>query len=202
MRKGVDNEGAIQRFFSIVTLQISQTNNRQDKYPHGSFVQTTVEVSGTDKVRGAKSATMKLIPYYAWNNRGPCLDDRVVPLKRTCHPRPVASFARPRKAYLRTLTASHTSKSDTVNAIGDRVEPRWSSGNKTPRWTSRGQEGKPQTITGEFHGTKQIRSIGFGQMDHYQHPVKFPKEWKVETSQRWQMGNYSNSTRLIVTTPS
>ena len=115
-----------------------------------------------------------------------CLDDRVVPLKKelAIHD----PLALPKESIFKNLTASHTSKSDTVNAIGDRVEPRWSSGNKTPRWTSRGQEGKPQTITGEFHGTKQIRSIGVYWMDHYQHPVKFPKEWKVETRKdgKWE----------------
>ena len=32
-----------------------------------------------------------------------------------------------------------------------------------------------------FHGPKKVRSIGVFWMDHYQHPVKFPKEWKIET---------------------
>ena len=92
----------------------------------------------------------------------------------------------PKESIFKSLAATHTSKLDTVNAIGDGVEPRWSSGNKTPRWSSRGQEGKPQTITGEFHGPKKIRSIGVYWMDHYQHPVKFPKEWTLETRQGGQ----------------
>ena len=185
--EGLDNEGATQRFFfDSDAPDLSDSTTGKTNTPHGSFVQTTVEVNELTRSGGAKSATMKLIPYYAWNNRGPASMTVWFPSKKelAIHD----PLALPKESIFKNLTASHTSKSDTVNAIGDRVEPRWSSGNKTPRWTSRGQEGKPQTITGEFHGTKQIRSIGVYWMDHYQHPVKFPKEWKVETRKdgKWE----------------
>ena len=90
-------------------------------------------------------------------------------------------LALPKESVFKAIAATHTSPLDTVNAMGDGLEPRWSSGNKVPRWTSRGQEGKPQTVTATFHGPKKVRSIGVFWMDHYQHPVKFPKEWKIET---------------------
>ena len=185
--EGVDNEGATQRFFfDSDAPDLSDSTIGKANTPHGSFVQTTVEVNELTRSGGAKSATMKLIPYYAWNNRGPASMTVWFPSKKelAIHD----PLALPKESIFKNITASHTSKSDTVNAIGDQVEPRWSSGNKTPRWTSRGQEGKPQTITGEFHGTKQIRSIGVYWMDHYQHPVKFPKEWKVETRKdgKWE----------------
>ena len=80
------------------------------------------------------------------------------------------------------LRASYTSNLDTVNAIADGKEPQWSSGNKVPRWTSRGQAGRPQWIEARFDGLKDIRSIGVYWMQD-QFDVKFPQEWSIEVSQ-------------------
>ena len=177
--EGVDNAGATQRFFFDKAPDTADAKISKACTEHGSFVQATVQAQAVTQSGGKEDTSLKLTPYYAWNNRGASSMSIWFPTKKD-----LAVFdpiALPKESVFKTLTASHTSAEDTVTAIGDQVEPRWSSGNKTPRWTSRGQEGKPQWVIGEFHKPRQIRSIGVYWMDHYQHPVKFPKEWNVET---------------------
>jgi len=177
--EGVDNGGATERFFFKQLPEVAKALLKTTTIQGGSFIQATTEASTLTAQGGARRQPLVLTPYYAWNNRGAGSMTVWFPRKQS-----MAVFdplALPKESVFAKITATHTSALDTVNAIGDGKSPRWSSGNKVPRWTSRGQEGKPQTVTGTFHGPKRIRSIGVFWMDHYQHPVKFPKEWKIET---------------------
>ena len=177
--EGVDNGGATERFFFKQLPEVAKALLKTTTIQGGSFIQATTEASTLTAQGGARRQPLVLTPYYAWNNRGAGSMTVWFPRKQS-----MAVFdplALPKESVFAKIIATHTSALDTVNAIGDGKSPRWSSGNKVPRWTSRGQEGKPQTVTGTFHGPKRIRSIGVFWMDHYQHPVKFPKEWKIET---------------------
>ena len=177
--EGVDNGGATERFFFKQLPEVAKALLKTTTIQGGSFIQATTEASTLTAQDGARRQPLVLTPYYAWNNRGAGSMTVWFPRKQS-----MAVFdplALPKESVFAKIIATHTSALDTVNAIGDGKSPRWSSGNKVPRWTSRGQEGKPQTVTGTFHGPKRIRSIGVFWMDHYQHPVKFPKEWKIET---------------------
>ena len=91
----------------------------------------------------------------------------------------------PKESIFSKISASQTSDLDTVSAIGDGKEPRWSSGKKVPRWTSRPQKGKPQWVEARFHATKNVRSVGVYWMQDQQ-DVKFPKEWSLEIEQGGQ----------------
>ena len=177
--EGVDNGGTTERFFFKQLPEVAKALLKTTTIQGGSFIQATTEASTLTAQGGARRQPLVLTPYYAWNNRGAGSMTVWFPRKQS-----MAVFdplALPKESVFAKIIATHTSALDTVNAIGDGKSPRWSSGNKVPRWTSRGQEGKPQTVTGTFHGPKRIRSIGVFWMDHYQHPVKFPKEWKIET---------------------
>ena len=177
--EGVDNGGATERFFFKQLPEVAKALLKTTTIQGGSFIQATTEASTLTAQGGARRQPLVLTPYYAWNNRGAGAMTVWFPRKQS-----MAVFdplALPKESVFAKIIATHTSALDTVNAIGDGKSPRWSSGNKVPRWTSRGQEGKPQTVTGTFHGPKRIRSICVFWMDHYQHPVKFPKEWKIET---------------------
>ena len=85
-----------------------------------------------------------------------------------------------------TVTASHTFAEDTVTAVGDHQQPRWSSGNKSLRWSSRPQSGQPQWIEAAFPDTRTVRSVGvywFVNRDD----VQLPANWSLEVQQdgRW-----------------
>ena len=177
--EGVDNGGVTERYFFKKLPKLAGSTVKTLSIESGSFIQTTVPASALTATGGTKSQPLVLTPYYAWNNRGPSSMTVWFPRKKAMAV--YDPLALPKESVFKAITATHTSPLDTVNAMGDGLESRWSSGNKVPRWTSRGQEGKPQTVTATFHGPKKVRSIGVFWMDHYQHPVKFPKEWKIET---------------------
>lgn len=177
--EGVDNGGVTERYFFDQLPKVTGASVKTRSIESGSFIQTTVPARALTAAGGAESQPLVLTPYYAWNNRGPSSMTVWFPRKKAMAV--YDPLALPKESVFKAIAATHTSPLDTVNAMGDGLEPRWSSGNKVPRWTSRGQEGKPQTVTATFHGPKKVRSIGVFWMDHYQHPVKFPKEWKIET---------------------
>jgi len=97
-------------------------------------------------------------------------------------------LALPKESVFTEISASHTAEEDTVNAIGDGEVDEWSSGNKVLRWSSRGQPGKEQWITGRFSEVKSIRSVGVFWMDRWQGDVKIPEEWTLEVEQngKWE----------------
>ncbi len=177
--EGVDNGGATQRFYfdkSPITLRSKVYDTT---IQHGTFIQTRVPGQAITSQGSSKRASIALTPYYAWNNRGTSSMTIWFPRKKE-----MAVFdpnALPKESIFTELTASYTSDLDTVNAIGDGKEPEWSTGNKVPRWTSRGQNGKPQWVEAKFNGNKDIRSIGvFWMQDRFD--VKFPKAWSIEVS--------------------
>ncbi len=132
-----------------------------------------------------KPRELVLTPYYAWNNRGTSSMTVWFPRDRS-----LAVFdphILTKESIFSEITASHTSPLDTVNAIGDGKEPRWSSGNNVPRWTSRPQKGKPQWVEARFAETRMVRHVGvYWMQDPFD--VQFPAEWllEVEHEGKWK----------------
>jgi hypothetical protein len=93
----------------------------------------------------------------------------------------------PKESIFSEIKASHTSDLDTVSAVGDGKEPKWSSGKSVPRWTSRPQLGMRQWVEAKFTESKKVRDIGVYWMQDQQ-DVKFPKEWSLEVKKdgKWQ----------------
>jgi DUF1680 family protein len=179
--EGLDNGGATQRFFIGDAPATGEARVSSIKIPSGSFLQVRLPAQAVTADGGTEDIeSLSLIPYYAWNNRGPGSMTVWFPRdKALCVYDP---HALPEGSAFSAVSASHTSPLDTVSAIGDGKEPRWSSGKKVPRWTSRPQNGKPQWVVARFHETRQIRSIGVYWMQDRQ-DVRFPKQWSVEVEQ-------------------
>lgn len=178
--EGIDNSGASQRFFFDRLPNTLRSRVIQTDLKYGSFIQSSVSGKAVTDQGGAKRERILLTPYYAWNNRG--TSSMTVWFPRKEQMAIYDPHALPKESMFTDLRASYTSKLDTVNAIADGKEPQWSSGNKVPRWTSRGQAGRPQWIEARFDGLKDIRSIGVYWMQD-QFDVKFPQEWSIEVSQ-------------------
>jgi len=180
--EGIDNGGATQRFFVSKSSDGSTAKDAIKTIEHGSFIQSTVQAEAIKKDGStAANAPLVLTPYYAWSNRGPGSMTVWFPTKKE-----MAVFdplALPNESVFSEITASHTADEDTVTAIGDGEVDKGSSGNKTLRWTSRGQPGKEQWVVGRFAETKSIRSVGVFWMNRWQGDVKFPKEWSLEVEQ-------------------
>ena len=183
--EGVDNGGATQRFLFDKLPDTSEAVARTTRIDSGSFIQADIPAQTVTKSGDTEATTLVLTPYYAWNNRGTGSMTVWFPRDRS-----LALFdphVLPKDSIFSKITASHTSPLDTVNAIGDGREDRWSSGKKVPRWTSRPQKGKPQWVEARFSKTKQVRHVGvYWMQDRFD--VKFPVEWSLEVEQkgRWK----------------
>ena len=181
----VDNGGATQRFFFDEVPATADAEVKMTRIRHGSFIQTDVPAHAVTGTGGTENVQLVLTPYYAWNNRGTGSMTVWFPRDRS-----LAVFdphLLPKESPFSQITASHTSPLDTVNAVGDGKEPRWSSGKKVPRWTSRPQNDKPQWVEARFAETRQLRDVGvFWMQDQFD--VRFPAEWSLEVEQngRWK----------------
>lgn len=181
--EGVDHGGATERFYFDQLPRASDAEVSTTRIESGSFIQAKVPAQAVTQTGESVSSQLVLTPYYAWNNRGTSSMTVWFPTDRS-----LAVFdphVLPRQSVFEEVSASHTSPLDIVSAIGDGKEPRWSSGKKVPRWTSRPQLGQPQWVEGRFGETKQVRHVGVYWMQDRQQ-VWFPKEWSIETEQNGQ----------------
>lgn len=183
--EGIDNGGATQRFVFDQAPDTGKARTSTAKVDTGSFLQVTLPGRAITKAGDVEETPLKLTPYYAWNNRG-------TSSMTVWFPRDVAQavfdpHVLPKESVFAEITASHTSALDTVSAIGDGKEPRYSSGKKVPRWSSRPQKGKPQWVVARFDESKPIRSVGVYWMQDRQ-DVWFPQEWSLEVEQngKWK----------------
>jgi len=135
-----------------------------------------MEVTG-DSV---KAATVKMIPYYAWNNRGE--QSMIVWLPRN------ESLARKYMVSNQLATAdygkvqaTHTHEGDTVAAVVDGKIPQTSADQELPRWTSLPFNNRGQNIIVAFDETRNAESIA---VYWYENPesgkVKLPRGWWVD----------------------
>ena len=121
-------------------------------------------------------ATLKLIPYYAWNNRGDNVTMNVW-------------FARDAQTALegtirtvgniRDVAVTHTYGSDTPYAIADGKQPKNSFDRSIPRWTSYPQLGREQTVEVTLRKEQKVESVSVYWYDD-KGGVQVPVNWKME----------------------
>jgi len=175
--EGVDNGGATQRFFFRDLPDAGAAKLSEQKIDTGSFVQLSMPAQAVTADREAENLAIVLTPYYAWNNRGVSSMSVWFPRKKD-----LAKFdptTLPQESSFASVTASHTFTEDTVSAVGDNREPKWSNGNKDSRWSSRPQKGKKQWIEGRFPKSRTLRSVGLYWYDNHR-DVRLPADWSIE----------------------
>ena len=122
------------------------------------------------------AATLKLIPYYAWNNRGD---------HQTMNVWFARDLATAIQASVRTVgniddvTATHTCMSDDVYAVADGKLPKNSADTSIPRWTSWSQKGQVQQVDIKLKKAQPIESISVYWYDD-KGGVQVPVSWNVE----------------------
>ena len=183
--ESIDNDGATQRFYLDPKPSIPKASFSKVSLPAGSFLKASTRTNAITETGKAEKRTLSLVPYYAWNNRKPGSMTIWFPTDSK-----LAIFdphKLPKESIFSDIRASHTSDLDTLSAIGDGKEPKWSSGKSVPRWTSRPQLGTPQWVEATFSESKKVRDIGVYWMQDQQ-DVKFPKEWSLEVQQngKWK----------------
>jgi DUF1680 family protein len=122
------------------------------------------------------AATLKLIPYYAWNNRGD---------HQTMNVWFARDLATAIQASVRTVgniddvTATHTCMSDDVYAVADGKLPKSSADASIPRWTSWSQKGQVQQVDIKLKKAQPIESISVYWYDD-KGGVQVPVSWNLE----------------------
>jgi hypothetical protein len=180
-----DNGGSTQRFYLDAKPSVQKVNLSKVSLPAGSFLQASTQSNALTQSGKTEKRKLSLVPYYAWNNRSP--GSMTIWFPTTPELAVFDPHQLPKESIFSDIKASHTSDLDTVSAIGDGKEPRWSSGKDVPRWTSRPQLGTGQWVEAKFPKPKKIRDIGVYWMQDQQ-DVKFPKAWSLEVRKngKWQ----------------
>ncbi|MBR3702481.1 MAG: glycoside hydrolase family 127 protein, partial [Alistipes sp.] len=123
-------------------------------------------------------ATLKLIPYYAWNNRGNNVTMNVWFARdvQTAYEGTIHTVGN-----IRDVTVSHTYGSDTPYAIADGKQPKNSFDRSIPRWTSYPQLGREQTVEVTLRKEQPVESVSVYWYDDkggVQQPVSWSMEYK------------------------
>lgn len=126
-----------------------------------------------------QSAKLKLIPYYAWNNRGDYKKMNVWFARDAATARSGATIL---AAPFADVRASFTYTYDDETAIADGKQPANSADTSIPRWTSWPQLGKEQQIDITLKKKMSIKSIAVYWYDDNK-GVKLPVKWRIEEKQ-------------------
>lgn len=181
-KKSGERADIVQRFF---VPQPADAADVQTETIEGSMLRgiprvsvPAMEIAG-DSVR---ASTVKLIPYYAWNNRGE--ESMIVWLPRN------ESLAR-RHMVSNQLTSSdygkveatHTHEDDSVAAVVDGRVPAASDDQDLPRWTSLPFKNRGENIIFKF---KRPRTVGSVAVYWYEESggdgekVRLPRDWWID----------------------
>ena len=123
-----------------------------------------------------EDASLKLVPYYAWNNRGDNVSMNVwfARDKQTAYDGNIHTVGN-----IRDVSATHTWGGDDVYAIADGKHPKSSHDTSIPRWTSYSQLGREQIVEVTLRKKQPIESVS---VYWYQDAdgVKLPVSWSME----------------------
>jgi DUF1680 family protein len=173
----VDNGGMVQRFF-LGNSDLARTPSVETMQggPLDGLPLVTIPVSERS-VNEAYSASMKMVPYYAWANRGPGSMNVWFGTKPS-----MAELDYTQKGMLKfaVATASHTFKGDTVEAVRMLHHPKSSRDESIPRWTSWPQKGKEQWVEIDLGTEQKVQRFGVYWYDD-DGGVQVPGEWHLET---------------------
>ena len=123
-------------------------------------------------------ATLKLIPYYTWNNRGNNVTMNVWFARdvKTAYEGTIHTVGN-----IRDVTVTHTYGSDTPYAIADGKQPKSSFDRSIPRWTSYPQLGREQIVEITLRKEQPVESVSVYWYDDkggVQQPVSWSMEYK------------------------
>jgi DUF1680 family protein len=140
----------------------------------------TVKAERLNEDGDLEAASLRLVPYYAWNNRGVgsmavWLPDNVETLRAG-----VLVVDDNAKRFT-SAKASHTFDGDTTAALIDGLLPSDSFDTSIPRWTSWPERGKPQTVEFELAEPTSIRTIEIYWYDD-RGGVQTPVRWELEVA--------------------
>jgi len=183
--EGVDNGGAVQRFFVHPESSLAKADVRTlDSGPLSGLPTLDLPAKELRAKDETADAHMRLIPYFAWSNR-----DRssMITWIGTRENLAQPDLMNPANLKFGNATASHTFEHDTVAAVRLRHNPQSSSDTSIRRWTSWPQRGREQWVEIDLSKSQQIRSVGVYWYND-DGGVQLPGSWHlaVPLESRWQ----------------
>jgi hypothetical protein len=173
--EGVDNSGVVQRFF-LDDINQSGVNTQIISEGVLNNVTSISLESKSNGTSGIKKEELKLIPYFAWDNRGD--DSMIVWLPTKSDMIQFSDVNGLKGGRYKNVKASSTSKRGNLGAISDGRRPINSSDTTIPVWISTKKDNKHWVEIG-IDSDKQIRSINVYWYDNNK-SVKFPAKWSME----------------------
>lgn len=121
-------------------------------------------------------ADLKLIPYYAWNNRG---DNKKMNVWFADNADTALAGATLTVGNVADVKATFTYQNDTEYAVADGKEPKHSFDGSIPRWTSWPKLGEEQQVEIKLKKSQKVESLSVYWYDD-KGGVQLPVEWSVE----------------------
>lgn len=172
--EAVDNQHCISDYY-LPTLSNTTTTTTASQGILKGITTLSVEAEALMPDTTSHKATLTLLPYYAWNNRG----DEAMNVWFARSAATVIASRTHTVGNIADVEATHTCSSDDVYAIADGKEPKSSADGLIPRWTSWAQKGKVQRVEIRLKREQEIEYIapywysdGGG--------VQLPVEWSAE----------------------
>ncbi len=179
--EGVDNAAKVQQFF-LEDLP-GQPEIRTAVIDTG-VLQNVVRLAMPARAKdgqGVREESLKLIPYYAWNNRGDASMIVWLPTQSDMIYFTAGDELRGGRYF--GVKASSTSAYGSLEAIVDGRQPADSRDRTIPSWISDG--GGAQSVTISLGEQKAVRRIGLYWLDA-RRMVSLPAEWSVEVRKNGQ----------------
>lgn len=181
--EGIDNRNILPNVFIPANPVNIQTGRYTDAVLNGIPKMTIPAMEKT--ATGNVAASLTLLPYFAWNNRGD--GSMMVWFPETDNVQPYVNMQLMTHGKFKDLEASYTNGNDVLSAIADNQVPATSADNGIYKWTSRGENGKPQWITITLEKAIDIQSISVFWYDDNR-GVKVPQSWSLEY---WKDGKWN-----------
>jgi len=150
-----DNENKkVQRFFIPEPCDPEKVN--MDTIQGGLLKGVLMaSVPGREVAEGtSRAATIKMIPYYAWNNRGEDSMIIWIPCNEELAAKSMISNLLTQSQYGKIL-ASHTYEGDTIAAVVDGILPKTSSDQTCPRKIDDGEWQRMKRYATDFYGLER-----------------------------------------------
>jgi DUF1680 family protein len=184
--EGADNVDPVQRL--LLNSIPSQDKIKTSTIKDGLLKNVTRIEIPMQKVDLAKNKTdmftTRLVPYYAWNNRGngsmiiwfPTKEDQIIYMDGD----------RARGGKFKTVKASYTGPRGSVVGIAESAVPQSSHDRTIQPWLSHPKRGEPQWVEIEL-GNKQVKSVGIYWYDDNRQ-IAVPESWLLECKQngKWK----------------
>ncbi|MCA9240724.1 MAG: glycoside hydrolase family 127 protein, partial [Planctomycetales bacterium] len=176
--ESVDNSGHASSYFVDKTRVAEDAAIEPLLIENHNTMRIAVRANQLKADGSPEATTLRLIPYYAWNNRGVGSMAVWLPADEQTAKQGLVVVDDNAQRFA-SASASHTYSGDSAQAMIDGRLPSNSFDTSIPRWTSWPQRGQPQTLTFELAAPTDVRSIDVYWYDDHG-GVQTPVRWELE----------------------